>query len=721
MNLRDLIDRIDQLSEQAAPVTWRQIYDLNKNVIGADPNKIKPNQVLQLPGGGSYTVKKGDNLTKIAQSVGGAAPAAQPAADAAAPAATPAAAPAATDAASLRTAQDAAAGKEPAVAQDAMAAADAGDQGTSNYTGQDVQSPGARATPDAMAGADAGDQKSSGYSTQSQAQKSPDVATGTSGYTGGTTAPSNQVGLAASGSPTGADQEAPAAAPAAPATAPAASGLPNPWEGKDPAKASAWAALSPEDQKWIGKADPTDKFILARAPSKGGFVGSITPNFMKKKQSAPAAPAAPAAPDAGAQTQAVPTPEIERVPQPVVGGPGQMSESRDLDRMMMLAGIPQEPKKKVNLNESIIDEAPIGDLFKGAAKYGDDILRYGKQAKDYIKNKLTPKPKPPAPAPAPTPSTVPPASAPPPPSPANVGAAMQSTKLAQEIEKLLAAKDQRAFTAELHELQKKALQMGINEKSFLRQLVVGIGTRLGGSKLLWLGGAVAGMYATRSNRAQSFTEWATENGLEVGSDIYNATINFVAKDDAARAQAADMAKKGASEKEIADMLVNQHKMGSAKAQLTAKEMVQAYPTPSADDSSAPASPTDAQTTGNDSSKPAASSSKPAASQEKPADQPAAEPNKPNTSTVDKIQRRSSEWDLNPNNSWSGEVRETRILTQHPVTKQIVEIAVNKNLQRVKEGVYLESIDCGLYGQYETVWQSNTWIKKPVSKIIKGIR
>ena len=58
--------------------------------------------------------------------------------------------------------------------------------------------------------------------------------------------------------------------PAAPAPAPAAApATPNPWEGKDPAKAAAWATLSPEDQKWLGGADPTDKFILARAPKKG--------------------------------------------------------------------------------------------------------------------------------------------------------------------------------------------------------------------------------------------------------------------------------------------------------------------------------------------------------------------------------------------------------------------------------------------------------------------
>ena len=37
----------------------------------------------------------------------------------------------------------------------------------------------------------------------------------------------------------------------------------------DPAKSAAWAALSPEDQKWLGGADPTDPYILARAPNKG--------------------------------------------------------------------------------------------------------------------------------------------------------------------------------------------------------------------------------------------------------------------------------------------------------------------------------------------------------------------------------------------------------------------------------------------------------------------
>ena len=43
----------------------------------------------------------------------------------------------------------------------------------------------------------------------------------------------------------------------------------NPWVGKDPAKAAAFAGLTDQDQEWLGMADPTDKYILMRAPNKG--------------------------------------------------------------------------------------------------------------------------------------------------------------------------------------------------------------------------------------------------------------------------------------------------------------------------------------------------------------------------------------------------------------------------------------------------------------------
>ena len=63
----------------------------------------------------------------------------------------------------------------------------------------------------------------------------------------------------------------------------------------DPAKSAAWAALSPEDQKWLGGADPTDPYILARAPNKG-----------KPAATAPGAgtkPTAPAVAPGGVQAQ----------------------------------------------------------------------------------------------------------------------------------------------------------------------------------------------------------------------------------------------------------------------------------------------------------------------------------------------------------------------------------------------------------------------------------
>lgn len=56
---------------------WRAVYELNRDIIGPDPNLIKAGQVLRLPGGQSpvpsaqyYTVVKGDNLSKIASRFG---------------------------------------------------------------------------------------------------------------------------------------------------------------------------------------------------------------------------------------------------------------------------------------------------------------------------------------------------------------------------------------------------------------------------------------------------------------------------------------------------------------------------------------------------------------------------------------------------------------------------------------------------------------------------
>ncbi len=66
----------------------------------------------------------------------------------------------------------------------------------------------------------------------------------------------------------------------------------NPW-ANDPAKAAAWAALSPEDQKWLGGADPTDQFILARAPNKGKPATARSIGAGTKPADTPAPAAAP--------------------------------------------------------------------------------------------------------------------------------------------------------------------------------------------------------------------------------------------------------------------------------------------------------------------------------------------------------------------------------------------------------------------------------------------
>jgi len=48
------------------PMTWKDIYDLNKDQI-KNPNLIYPNQQLKMPDGSTYTVKPGDNLSSIAK------------------------------------------------------------------------------------------------------------------------------------------------------------------------------------------------------------------------------------------------------------------------------------------------------------------------------------------------------------------------------------------------------------------------------------------------------------------------------------------------------------------------------------------------------------------------------------------------------------------------------------------------------------------------------
>lgn len=56
--------------QTAAKGSWQEIYNMNKAVIGANPNLIKPGQQLKMPDGTTYIVKSGDSLSKIAASRG---------------------------------------------------------------------------------------------------------------------------------------------------------------------------------------------------------------------------------------------------------------------------------------------------------------------------------------------------------------------------------------------------------------------------------------------------------------------------------------------------------------------------------------------------------------------------------------------------------------------------------------------------------------------------
>ena len=49
----------------------------------------------------------------------------------------------------------------------------------------------------------------------------------------------------------------------------------NPWTDVNTEKAEAWARLTPKDQAWLGDADPTDPFILRRAPNQGTPLSAV--------------------------------------------------------------------------------------------------------------------------------------------------------------------------------------------------------------------------------------------------------------------------------------------------------------------------------------------------------------------------------------------------------------------------------------------------------------
>jgi len=60
---------LEEEDQSIDPELVNQIYQNNQDVIGRNPNLIKPGQVLSLPDGSNYAVQRGDSLSKIAKKI----------------------------------------------------------------------------------------------------------------------------------------------------------------------------------------------------------------------------------------------------------------------------------------------------------------------------------------------------------------------------------------------------------------------------------------------------------------------------------------------------------------------------------------------------------------------------------------------------------------------------------------------------------------------------
>jgi len=242
-----------------------------------DVNKIQAGQKLTLPGGGSYTVQKGDTMDKIAKQTGGGAAAPQ------------------------------------------------GDQTAGGKTNADFL-PGAAggARPDAMTGADAGNQTSSGYNAQSQAQKTPDAAapqTNALGIQPQANVP--QFGAATSAAPTTAASSTSRALPITTSGGPTAANPAsvNPATQGGPAVTGGFGQqtnITTDSPDQIAKRGPmgTQPQATKSYASVGDFAGAVG-DKIKNTFGGGSAPAAPASP---------PPATIEEAP-------------RELDRVLHLAGV----------------------------------------------------------------------------------------------------------------------------------------------------------------------------------------------------------------------------------------------------------------------------------------------------------------------------------------------------------------------------------------------
>lgn len=483
--------------------------------------------------------------------------------------------------------------------------------------------------------------------------------------------------------------------PAAPAATSTVSATPNPWAGKDPVKAQAWAALSPEDQKWLGNADPTDKAIMSRAPSAGSFGQQVSQNFQNTKSA--------------------------------IKNKLGIKEDADFVRMMELAGIEPGVKKKV-LSKSVVQESVTAEAIT-IPPFIKEPLKKGAQ---WVASKFK------KPSTAPTAPTRP--------------LSQNQLKTAQQgRQQAVAAAEAEAkqriakATAEIKELEAEAARRNLPPGEVKKALTFLLkGSYREAKKILsWpfnnpVKTLTAGTIATIANDyanspETSLASYLAANTVKLTMDAAKSAGGEIAKQ-APTSAAADVARKMgvAPPQAYKDMSAEKQEdfknwtWGIATGQNTIQQapldlqkpieqMLPALQGLSSDEINQILD--------------ALPDSKPGGAAPKaPAAAPAPTSTAPSGNIPGQIPshtQRSQLWQTAPGEDWAGTPqRESaiRIFTKNPDSGQLMEVRLpNAYLKTTKNRtLYFEHYNCGTVNKAANTWTAQVWIKESISKIIKGL-
>ena len=138
--------------------------------------------------------------------------------------------------------------------------------------------------------------------------------------------------------------------------------LENPWEGRDPAKAQAWAKLSPQVQQKLGGADPTDEIIIGRMVRGGFLSGKPVTDANPDGTAKTATPAAPVTRGMGQQPPGTVNPALQPAPlkTPSTGASAD-GNAGELAAQANASAAPAQAGQPVNR-----DSMTFGQAFKDA-------------------------------------------------------------------------------------------------------------------------------------------------------------------------------------------------------------------------------------------------------------------------------------------------------------------------------------------------------------------